>query len=110
MKIVNPNIRKVAVKRTKTNLTVRKVTGKVEKNVSKTKKETSADTGIVKSSNLHKVDYDKKTKVLIITFLNRRKYSYRDVPAVRYNGLMNAASKGEYFNKFIRYRYKYKEI
>lgn len=65
---------------------------------------------LVKSSNIYKIGYDAKTKTLTIEFNSRRKYVYYNVSAMRYKFLSEAPSKGEYFNKFIRYTYKYKEI
>jgi hypothetical protein len=64
----------------------------------------------VKSSNLYLIEYDSKTKILTLTFNNRRKYVYFGVSSQRHKALTEAPSKGEYFTKFIRYVYKYKEI
>lgn len=64
----------------------------------------------VVSSNLKSVKYSKVTKVLTILFNTDRTYKYLEVPERIYLNLLKATSKGLYFNAYIKYRYKYKEI
>lgn len=56
----------------------------------------------VTSSNLKDVGYDSQTFTLEIGFLNGRVYQYFNVPEARYDGLMNASSKGSYFDAYIK--------
>jgi hypothetical protein len=61
----------------------------------------------VKSSNLYAVGYDKDRKVLQIEFRSGSVYQYYDVPESIFTGLLNAGSKGRYFNSKIGgYRYE----
>jgi hypothetical protein len=63
----------------------------------------------VSSSNLAAVGYDDNTATLRIEFLNGTSYDYYDVPSAVYVGLVEAGSKGQYFDKFIKkgsYRYQ----
>ncbi len=56
----------------------------------------------VESSDLASVWYDPETAVLEIEFKNRGIYKYSGVPQSVYDGLMNAASKGKYFHRYIK--------
>ncbi|RYZ92653.1 MAG: KTSC domain-containing protein [Proteobacteria bacterium] len=63
----------------------------------------------VKSSNLESVGYDANSNTLEIEFKDGDVYQYFDVPERIYTGLMNAASHGSYFDRFVKkagYRYK----
>jgi hypothetical protein len=65
----------------------------------------------VSSTNIKSMRYNNATKDLEITFhRGNRTYLYADVPATIYLRLLNAKSKGEYFHKHIRFKYKYTEI
>lgn len=64
----------------------------------------------VVSSNLHAVEYQQLTNELIIDFNNGSSYVYSGVPAYVFHELMDAASKGRYFCKFIRMHYPYSRI
>jgi hypothetical protein len=65
----------------------------------------------VSSSNLASVGYDVESKTLEIEFLNGGIYQYFSVPVTIYNGLMNASSHGQYFDKNIKKaNYRYKKI
>lgn len=59
----------------------------------------------VKSSNLRTVGYDPTTRTLEIEFKSGGIYQYNGVTPQVYDGLMNAASHGEYFAQSIRDRY-----
>lgn len=63
----------------------------------------------VSSSNLRSVGYDSDEETLEIEFHNGGIYQYFGVPEHRYEGLMNASSKGSYFDSYIKkagYRYR----
>jgi hypothetical protein len=64
----------------------------------------------VDSTNLKKVGYDRKTKELEITFQNGRVYVYDDVPEEVFKELLDADSKGRYFNSEIRDDYQYYRV
>lgn len=64
----------------------------------------------VSSSNLRAVGYDHDSSVLEVEFHNGYIYQYRGVPSFVYSSLMNASSKGQYFNGFIRDRYPYRKV
>jgi hypothetical protein len=50
------------------------------------------------------------SRVLEVQFESGRVYQYFDVPEDVYNEMLNAESKGRYFNSHIRGRYNYQEI
>lgn len=64
----------------------------------------------VKSSNIYSVGYDKTEKILQVEFLNGSIYQYCDVPEYVFNELLQASSKGKYFNSKIAFCYKYEYI
>jgi len=61
----------------------------------------------VDSTTLRTVGYDAERQLLQIEFKNLSIYQYFDVPAVLYEELMKAPSKGAYFNRSIRPRLDY---
>lgn len=61
----------------------------------------------VESSVISAVGY---SNVLEIQFESGRVYQYYDVPKDIYEGMLNAESKGRYFNANIRGKYAYREI
>lgn len=61
------------------------------------------------SSNLVSVGYDAETQTLRIQFHNGI-YDYYNVPARIYQGLMSAASHGEYHAAYIKNSYRYRRI
>lgn len=64
----------------------------------------------VQSSNLRTVGYDKETKILEIEFIKGGVYQYFDVSESVYLELVSADSKGTYFQKHIRGRFRYRRI
>lgn len=63
------------------------------------------------SSNLASIGYDEENEVLEVEFNHGGIYQYSEVPATLYNGLMNAASHGQYFDKYIKKAgYKFKKL
>lgn len=64
----------------------------------------------VTSSNLVAVGYDEQGLVLRVEFKGGLTYEYYDVPLHVYQGLMSAASHGEYMNSNIRSLYRYQRL
>ena len=56
----------------------------------------------VQSSNLASVGYDSDNMVLEIEFLKGGIYQYSNVAEQIYNDLINASSKGKYFDQNIK--------
>jgi hypothetical protein len=61
----------------------------------------------VESTTLATVAYDEVQKALQLEFRSGAIYRYSGVPAGVHKELLNAASKGSYFNKVIRGRFRY---
>jgi hypothetical protein len=64
----------------------------------------------VVSSNLASVGYDAATQTLEIEFHHGGVYQYFDVPQAAHDGLMNAGSKGRYFDTNIKGVYRYARV
>ncbi|HFD1330276.1 TPA: KTSC domain-containing protein [Yersinia enterocolitica] len=65
----------------------------------------------VSSSNLHSVGYDSASSTLEIAFLGGGVYQYSKVPASVHASLMNAPSKGQYFDVNIKKAgYPYRKV
>lgn len=65
----------------------------------------------VSSSNLRSVGYDPATHVLEIAFHSSGIYQYSGVPPHIHSGLMNASSKGQYFDAHIKKAgYPYRKV
>ena len=56
----------------------------------------------VDSTSLRTIGYDDERQPLPVEFHNRSIYQYFEVPATVYRELMQAPSKGAYFNRSIR--------
>ena len=61
----------------------------------------------VESTTLATVAYDKARGLLQLEFRSRAIYQYVGVPEAVHEGLLDAPSRGSYFNRFIRGRYPY---
>lgn len=61
----------------------------------------------VDSTSLRTVGYDVERQLLQIEFHNSSIYQYFEVPAAVYEELMQAPSKGAYFNQSIRPRFDF---
>jgi ATP-dependent DNA helicase RecG len=61
----------------------------------------------VVSTTLRTVGYDAQRQLLQIEFHNRSLYQYFEVPQAVYEELMQASSKGAYFNRSIRSHFDY---
>ncbi len=64
----------------------------------------------VDSTTLRTVSYDAKRQLLQIEFQDRSTYQYFDVPAAVWEALLQAPSKGAYFNRAIRQRFDYAPV
>lgn len=66
----------------------------------------------IASSNIATADYDRNTRVLTMTFINRPfwKYEYQRVPIRVWTDFLRSESKGQYFSGAIRNIYRYKRI
>jgi hypothetical protein len=61
----------------------------------------------VTSTTLSSVAYDEVQHLLELEFISRSVYRYFDIPASVHADLLEAASKGAYFNQEIRDRYPF---
>jgi len=64
----------------------------------------------VSSSSLISIGYDAKQHILEVEFIHGAVYRYFDVPLSAYQALLNADSRGRYFNANIRENYDYLQI
>lgn len=62
----------------------------------------------VNSSAIASVGYDAASLILEIEFHETGVYSFYGVPPHIFSGLMNASSKGSYYNDYIRDQYSSK--
>jgi hypothetical protein len=62
----------------------------------------------VESTTLATVGYDETRKLLQLEFCSRAVYVYFGVPATVHRALLDAPSKGRYFNRTIRGRFPYR--
>ncbi len=65
---------------------------------------------VVASSNLASVGYDEPTQTLEVEFSNGAIYQYYNVGAPLFEGLMQAPSKGQYLNVYIRNAYPFSRV
>lgn len=63
----------------------------------------------VKSSNIKTAEYDKRTHLLVLTFINRPTwvYTYKAVPAKVWTNFIKADSQGQYFANYIKDEYNF---
>jgi hypothetical protein len=64
----------------------------------------------VESSTLATIAYDKTRELLQLEFNSRALYQYLGVPATVHEALLGASSKGSYFNRAIRGKFRYSRI
>lgn len=64
----------------------------------------------VVSSNIQGVHYEPATEVMTVEFKNGGRYAYKGVPADEHEGLMNAASCGQYLNENIKGTYPHTRV
>jgi len=56
----------------------------------------------VSSTDIASVGYETDTQTLEVEFRSGTVYQYFNVPKFHYEGLLNASSKGRYFNEHIK--------
>jgi len=64
----------------------------------------------VESATLVTVSYDDARELLQLEFCSRAVYQYFNAPAAVHRSLLDAPSKGRYFNQAIRGRFPYRLI
>ena len=64
----------------------------------------------VNSSMLRTVAYDAPSERLTLTFVNGQVYAYTNVPQSVVDELLNAESKGQYFNSEIKDAFPYTRV
>jgi KTSC domain len=64
----------------------------------------------VESSTIASVGYDLPQRLLQLEFCGRTIYHYFGVPASIYRALLDAPSKGNYFNRAIRGCFPYRRV
>ena len=64
----------------------------------------------VTSSNIGAIGYDSDSSTLEIEFNDGSVYQYDGVPEAEFDGLIDAASKGTYFNANIKHKYSYTKL
>jgi len=62
------------------------------------------------STAIRDIDYDAERLLLFVTFVTGRVYAYERVPQDVSDAFQQASSKGAFFNRFIRDRYRFREI
>lgn len=72
---------------------------------------TSLDFTCSDSSVIHRVEYWRKPKELLVHFKETNKiYSYQNVPLDIFNGLMDAQSRGKFFNQNIKNKFEFVDV
>jgi hypothetical protein len=64
----------------------------------------------VESTTLATVGYDETRKLLQLEFCSRAVYLYFGVPGAVHQALLDAPSKGGYFNEAVRGRYPFRRM
>lgn len=62
------------------------------------------------STAIHAFAYDEATRRLTVIFVSGRRYIYDDVPPDVADAFARAESRGGFFNRAIRDRYRFREI
>lgn len=61
----------------------------------------------VDSSNIEAIGYDDEAQELHVQFLSGETYIYHGVPREIFDDMVNAPSKGSYFNREVKGVYEY---
>lgn len=62
------------------------------------------------STHLTEVGYDEVSETLRVKFYNGTLYEYHNVPKSIFTSLMDAASPGRFFHRFVRGHYDYRSL
>ena len=68
------------------------------------------DRNQVASSNIRSIGYDMQTQTLEVGFLSGWVYQYYGVPEFIYQEIMQASSKGQFLNQYIKNAYPYSRV
>ena len=61
------------------------------------------------SSSISSIDYDKASLQMRITFTSGDRYVYYGVPYSVFRGFETSPSKGRYFQKYVRSRFRFRK-
>lgn len=64
----------------------------------------------VDSSTISRIAYDEARRVLTVEFKNGSRYEYYDVPAIMFQQMTAASSKGQFLASAIKGRYRYARV
>ena len=64
----------------------------------------------VASSNIRSIGYDSATQTLEVEFQSGWVYQYYGVPAFLNENIMQASSKGQFLNQYIKNAYPYSRV
>lgn len=59
----------------------------------------------VASTAIAALDYDEDAQTLTVTFHRGGRYELQGVPQIEYERFLAAASKGDYWNRFLKGKY-----
>jgi len=62
------------------------------------------------STAIRDIEYDDDRRQLWVTFVSGKVYAYDGVSADVHEAFRSASSKGTFFNRFIRDRYRHREV
>ena len=62
------------------------------------------------STAIRRLSYDEVTRSLFVTFIDGDLYAYFDVPPKVYDDFRTARSKGGFFARRVRDRYRYEKL
>jgi len=65
---------------------------------------------VVESEAILRVHYEAANSTMSVVFRTGRHYEFFDVPQDEYERFLASPSKGEYFNRHIRDRYRYRKV
>ena len=68
------------------------------------------DRNQVASSNIRLIGYDMQTQTLEVEFLSGWVYQYYGVPEFIHQEIMQAQSKGQFLNQYIKNAYPYSRV
>jgi hypothetical protein len=68
------------------------------------------DRQLVGSTNIASIGYDEPSETLEIEFINGTVYQYYNVGAALFEQLMQAPSKGQFLNTYIKNAYPYSRV
>ena len=68
------------------------------------------DRNQVASSNIRSIGYDMQSQTLEVEFLSGWVYQYYGVPEFLHQQIMQASSKGQFLNQYIKNAYPYSRV